>query len=74
MCISEGKITLVLYPNGDEMHPIELNAETNGFIYSFDSSTSYYSCISNIGHLTYTKYNSYNVQIGNQSVEYRKAW
>lgn len=74
VCISEGKITLVLYPNGDEMHPIELNAETNGFIYSFDSSTSYYSCISNIGHLTYTKYNSYNVQIGNQSVEYRKAW
>lgn len=74
VCISEGKITLVLYPNGDEMHPIELNAETNGFIYSFDSSTSYYSCISNIGHLTYTKYTSYNVQIGNQSVEYRKAW
>lgn len=73
VCITTDSITLVLYPNGDEMHPIELKAETNGFIYSFDSSTSFYSCISNIGHLTYTKYNSYNVQVGNQSVEYRKV-
>lgn len=73
VAINGSAISLILYPNGDENHPIELAAQINGFTYSFDESTTYFACISNIGHLTYTKYNSYNVQVGNQSVEYKKA-
>lgn len=72
--IKDSVISLVLCPNGDENHPIELAAQSNGFTYAFDDSTNYFAVISNIGHLTYTKYNSFNTQAGNQSVEYRKAW
>lgn len=73
--IAEDHASLIIYPAGGEDYPIELTAAlgTAGFNLATDEMTNYYAIISNFGRLTYTRYNTYGAQAGNQSVEYSKV-
>lgn len=73
--IGEDAAKLVIYPAGAEDYPIALTAAlgTTGFGCNPDDSTAYYATISNLGRLTYAKYNTNGIQTGNQSCEYSKV-